>query len=160
MVNRNTAEMEKRPDDFQARYEWQEGSLPPPFHYEYTIEVRSDGEGLIEMIPDYPGEDVQVWSEPFTVEQGELDELYRLMFEKRAFEQAWRAQDEPPVGGSGEWLTATAHGRTIEIPAYVVESQEPAAEEIYAAIRALVPQAIWDRLHAQREQYMEEHRDA
>jgi endonuclease V-like protein UPF0215 family len=61
------------------------------------------------------------------------------------------------VGGSFDSLLVTAHDRTIGIPAFVVAAQAPSAEAIHAAVRALVPQDIWDKLNAQREQYVREH---
>ena len=45
--------LDTRPADFNVIYEWQEGSLPPPYHYEYTITIKADGQGQIVMIPDY-----------------------------------------------------------------------------------------------------------
>jgi hypothetical protein len=47
----------------------------------------------------------------------------------------------------------------VVLPAYVLIEQEAAAEEIYAAVMALVPKPIWDKLNAQREQYMQEHEE-
>src|SRR5262245_35527834 len=39
-----------RPEDFQVTCEWSEGSLPPPFHYEYTITITSIGAGTVAMV--------------------------------------------------------------------------------------------------------------
>ena len=36
-------DMTTRPADFSALYHWSEGSLPPPYHYEYSIYVDSSG---------------------------------------------------------------------------------------------------------------------
>jgi hypothetical protein len=152
-----TGKPDTRPDDFSVQYHWQEGSLPPPYHYEYTIRINATGEGQVEMIPDYPSEQVPVWTEPFTVSQADLDKLFQTMADQGVFTRAWRAQDSPPVGGSSEWLTVTANGREIEIPAYVLASQASAAAEVYSATKALAPQAVWDKLTAQREEYVQEH---
>ncbi|HUT36408.1 MAG TPA: hypothetical protein VNE39_23175 [Planctomycetota bacterium] len=54
---------EGRPADFGFRYDWREGSLPPPYHYEYTISVSPEGEGTIVFRPDYPEHDVPAWEE-------------------------------------------------------------------------------------------------
>ena len=43
------------PADFHLVYNWAEGSLPPPYHYAYVIEVEADGAGVIRMTADYPG---------------------------------------------------------------------------------------------------------
>jgi hypothetical protein len=156
-LDRNPAPAETRPDDFHAEYEWTEGSLPPPYHYEYTIRIGPAGEGAVEMIPDYPSDQAPVWVEEFIIQHADMDWLYLQMLEKEVFTTNWRTTDEPPVGGSSESLSVAAGGRVSEIPAYVVSGQEQAAAEIYAAIRSLVPQSIWEKLTAQRKKYMEEH---
>jgi hypothetical protein len=156
-LNRKPAPVDTRPDDFLIEYEWVEGSLPPPYHYEYTIRIGSSGMGEVEMIPDYPSDQTPVWVEELSIEEVDLDQLYRRMVEKGIFPQDWRARDDPPVGGSSEWLSVTANGREFEIPAYVVSSQELAVSEIYTTIRSLVPQAIWEKLNTQREQYVKEY---
>src|SRR5690554_3169233 len=53
------------PADFQIEYEWHEGSLPPPYHYEYTIRIGPGAQGEIVFLPDYPSDDTPVWTEPF-----------------------------------------------------------------------------------------------
>jgi hypothetical protein len=151
--------MMARPDDFSLQYEWREGSLPPPYHYEYTISIAPDGRGQVVMVPDYPSDKVPTWTETFTLQPAQLDTLYQSLVEQGLFRQSWRAQDNPPVGGSSQSLVITAQGKTVVLPAYVLIEQEAAAEEIYAAVMALVPKPIWDKLNAQREQYMQEHEE-
>lgn len=146
-----------RPGDFTVLYEWQEGSLPPPYHYEYTIDIQPDGQGEVTMIPDYPSDTVPTWTEAFTVEQAKLDELYQLMVDKGMFSTKWQAQDMPPVGGGSDSLTVTAQGSDFHIPYFVIVRQATAASEIVSAVAALVPREVWDKLDAQREQYVQEH---
>jgi hypothetical protein len=61
------------------------------------------------------------------------------------------------VGGSSDALQVTAHGQQIEIPSFVITPQAAASDNIGAAVQALVPQDIRDKLNAQREQYVREH---
>src|SRR4051812_20811553 len=37
----------QRPADFSLTYDWRAGSMPPPFHYEYTVSISPDGEGKV-----------------------------------------------------------------------------------------------------------------
>lgn len=143
------------PNDFRILYEWQEGSLPPPYHYEYTITIEPDGRGQIVMVPDYPSDDVPTWTETFDLSRAELDTLYRFLMGQGLFTHSWRAQDDPPVGGSSQSLIVTAHEQEIVIPSYVIPAQDAAAREISAAIVAMVPKPIWEKLNAQREQYVQ-----
>jgi hypothetical protein len=146
-----------RPADFKVVYDWQEGSLPPPYHYEYTITLAPDGQGQIVMVPDYAFSNPPTWTETFTVTPAQLDQFYRLVVDKGLFTQRWQAQSDPPVGGSSDSLTITAHGQQITIPAFVVSTQAAAAEDITTALRALAPQDLLDKLNTQREQYQQEH---
>lgn len=145
------------PADLQITYEWREGSLPPPYHYEYGVSLGADGAGEVTMIPDYPADDVPVWTEPFTVERAALDELYRLMVEQGLLSQRWRALDLPPVGGSSANLTVRAEGREVAIPAFLPDDQQARADAIYAALLGVVPQALLDDLEARRAAYEAEH---
>jgi hypothetical protein len=146
-----------RPADFNVIYEWREGSLPPPYHYEYTITIKPDGQGEIVMLPDYDTDATPHWTETFSLTPAALDQFYQLLVEKGLFTQQWQAQSEPPVGGSHDSLRVTAHDQTITIPSFMIAAQAPSAESINAAVRALVPQAQWDKLDAQRAQYVKEH---
>jgi hypothetical protein len=156
-VNPTPVPLDTRPADFNLAYEWQEGSLPPPYHYEYTITIKPDGKGEIVMLPDYDSDATPYWIETFTLTPATLDQFYRLLVEKGLFTQRWQAQSDPPVGGSHDALRVTAHDRTIDIPSFVISTQAAAADDITTAVRALVPDNIWDKLNAQREQYVREH---
>jgi hypothetical protein len=141
------------PADFSLRYDWREGSLPPPYHYEYTITLAADGSGLMALTPDYPGEGVPVWEEPFSVPPDEVDRLHDLMVEQGLLRERWRAEDSPPVGGSYAWLEVARDGRTIQIPPFPVAGQRERAATIFAAVEAAVPQAIRDELQRRRAEY-------
>jgi hypothetical protein len=146
-----------RPDDFHITYEWQEGSLPPPHHYEYTITISPTGQGQIVMIPDYSMNEPPTWTETFTASVEEMDALYSTLVANGLLTRRWRAQDSPPVGGSSQSVTVLVRDRQIVIPSFVLSAQESSAAAIHAAIEAFVPQAIWNKLDAQREQYVQEH---
>jgi hypothetical protein len=157
MVGCQAALPEQRPDDFRVRYEWWAGSMPPPYHYEYKIEIDPDGRGLIRFWPDYAGQGIPEWHEPFQVSEQELDELYHQMVELGLFRTNWRSvsQRDWPVGGESDALTARAGGREVKIPSYVISSQQDASNQIVRAVRETVPQEIWERLEAQRQEYMD-----
>jgi hypothetical protein len=156
-MNSTPDPLNSRPADFKVVYDWQEGSLPPPYHYEYTITLEPDGQGQIVMVPDYAFSNPPTWTETFTVTPTQLDQFYRLLIEKGLFTQRWQAQSDPPVGGSYDSLSVTAHGKQITIPSFVISAQATAAEDIATALRALMPPGLWDRLNTQREQYQQEH---
>jgi hypothetical protein len=150
-------ELGARPQDLTVDYQWREGSLPPPYHYEYTLSIAAEGQGEIVLTPDYPRTDVPEWTEEFQVSAKQLDDLYQVLVDNGLFTQTWRQQDSPPVGGSSQELIVTADGKRFTVEDYVVADQQAAAQSMYDAVHALAPQEVWDRLDAKREQYMQEH---
>lgn len=149
-----------RPGDFRVTYHWEEGSLPPPYHYEYTISIGPDQQGSIELIPDYSFNDPPVWRETFSIALAELDALYALLVEMGVFTREWLPATDYPTGGSIRRLTADAHGQRFSVPSFVAD--ETAARDIravYDAVRAMVPETVWDKLKALRERYVAEHPD-
>ncbi|MBA3533220.1 MAG: hypothetical protein H0T73_14970 [Ardenticatenales bacterium] len=150
-------ETETRPADFQLEYNWQAGSLPPPYHYEYTISIGPDAQGEIVFQPDYPSDKTPVWREPLTVTEANLDAIYALAREKGLFSETWQEATDAPVGGRVEWLEVTANGQQISLPAFMEQNaQTIASQELYEAIRDLVPEATWEKLETQRAQYEQE----
>ncbi len=145
-----------RPDDFSVTYNWYEGSVPPPYHYEYMITIESDGAGLVTYSPDYPGADVPTWTEPFTLDSSQMDALYTQLRDLDVFNTAWSEADQVPVGGSHSNLTILADGRTVDIPAFPAQAAA-SAESAKGVVIAVVPADIWDRLSAQRDQYVQDH---
>ncbi|HUT36405.1 MAG TPA: hypothetical protein VNE39_23160 [Planctomycetota bacterium] len=143
--------VERRPADFGLRYDWREGSLPPPYHYEYTICVSPAGEGTIVFRPDYPEEGAPAWEERFRVSGQALDELHKMMVERRVTADAvWEtAPESDHVGGALEWLEVVAGGERYVVPSDLLHPE--AMGPVYAFIRGLVPEAIWARLRARHE---------
>lgn len=147
----------QRPADFAVAYDWREGSLPPPYYYEYSITLSADGQCELIMVPSYPASDVPRWQERFQVSEADRDRLYQQLLELGLFTQSWREATELRVGGSTEWMTVVANGTQVKIPSQVIERQQTSATEIYAAVKAIVPPEIWARLQDQLKQYQEAH---
>jgi hypothetical protein len=145
-----------RPRDFVLQYDWRAGSMPPPHHYEYTIRIGPGLQGEVVFCPDYPGQGTPVWTEPFDVAEESLDALYVLVKEQ-VLDQEWVKIEDGAVGGSLEWMSGTVDGQRFRVPSRVEE--EEALEPVYGAVKALVPDAIWTKLRAQRVQYEQDYEE-
>ncbi len=141
-----------RPDDLAIEYQWREGTLPPPDHYEYMIQISREAKGRIEFRPDYPKEDVPVWTEDFAVDEETLEQVYRLMVDKGVFHQEWKSDERIPPGDRIETLEVTSQDNHIHVPANIQNQAD--ISDVYTAIRKLVPHTIWESLMAKRDQYM------
>jgi hypothetical protein len=146
----------QRPDDFALVYDWREGSLPPPYYYEYSITLTAKGNCEVIMVPGrYGPTEAPQWRELFQVSDADRDRLYQQFLDLGLFTQSWREATELRVGGSTQWMTVVANDRQVKIPAQVVESQEAAAEQISDAVNAMIPPEIWNKLQEQLKQYQE-----
>src|SRR6266487_4951865 len=157
-VGQGRVEDESRPDDFNVEYYWSNGSLPPPYHYEYHINIKPSGETEVFVSPDYPAAAVLKLTEKFTMEAKKIDALYHLMVEKGIFKGNWRHVNEAITGGSTEGMTITARTQRIAMEDYPLSEETVSAKELYSAVRALVPKEIENRLTALREEYERKHR--
>jgi hypothetical protein len=142
--------MKSNSKDLTLQYNWCAGSMPPPHHYEYTIRIGPGLQGEIVFYPDYPGQDTPVWMEPFEVNEGAFSALYVLVVE-RVLGRGWVKIEDGTVGGSLEWMSGMVDGQRFHVPSRVEEGE--ALAPVYAAVKALVPDAIWTKLRVQREQY-------
>jgi hypothetical protein len=143
------------PPDFALRYEWREGSVPPPYHYEYAIRVGPGAEAEILFYPDYPQHNPPVWREAFAVSPQALAGVYELVGRQGLFRRRWRQPERHTVGGSHSWLEVTAGGRTVTVPAALAPGQAQAIAPVYQAIRALVGDDLWRSLMARYEAFQQ-----
>jgi hypothetical protein len=151
--------MMDRPEDFSFRYEWREGSVPPPYYYEITISVSPRGEGIIVFCPDYTSRSAPAWQEHFRVPSSLLNELYQLMLERGVFGGHWETypEEHAPEGGPLEWLEVVVRGERHKMPWLLLHPE--AVRPIYEFIRTLVPETIWARLRKQHEDFIATYRN-
>lgn len=139
------------PADFAVRYEWGNGALPPPYHYDYTVHVGPGaGTGRVEFRPGH--DSVPVWTESFPVTEAQLRRVYAVLMARGVFDRAW-SEGEPMAGGETEWLEATADGRSVTLPSQPRAEDRPALREVYAAVKSVVPPGVIAGLVARQEQY-------
>jgi hypothetical protein len=153
---------EEKPDDFQVIYEWETGSLPPPYYYKYTIQLGPAPEGKITFVADYPSREdpPPTWIETFEISEADLILLYILLYQADAFSEAWIQMEDIPVGGSADDLSVTAYGIQIQIPAYLDgEQKADSMRFIYKQIEARVPQETWDQLYTLHDAYVQANSD-
>lgn len=147
------------PSDFSVTYEWRAGTMPPPYHYEYSVRVGPGTKGEIVYVPDYKSSDTPIWTEPITVTNKQLTDLYDLVVDRKLLREKWGKVQDAPVGGSVQWAEITASGKTYKIPTELQGYHQTVADKLYEAVKALVPQETWNKLEALREQYQEDYQN-
>jgi hypothetical protein len=141
------------PSDLVVVYRWCNGSLPPPFHYEYVIRLGPGDQGSIDFIPDYPMHDPPVWTEAFDLAGSFLGGLYGLMDRKGILVKRWKEGGHSRLGGELEWMEVTVGERRILVPSGI-EEHEP-VKDVYEMIRGAVPQDIWDEMRKRQEGFQQ-----
>lgn len=135
-----------RPDDFTFIFEYSEGSVPPQFYYEYSIEIASDGSGEIRYLPDFPQNHPDELVELFQISNEEMDRLYLVMKHSGMLHPTWHPSRTGRLGGPKTRLQVIAGGRVFEIRSAVNVDDAGELEKLYDQIRACVPQRIWDKI--------------
>ncbi len=141
------------PSDLHVLYEWKAGTMPPPYHYEYSIEIAATGEGKVIYVPDYPSEKAPVWTEGFAVDSGALQRLCEKMAAEGLWTEQWQPPEIPLLGGSSESVVVKGNQRTVSLPSLPAGRQKERAKAIFEAIKSLVPQSLWTKLEEQRDRY-------
>jgi hypothetical protein len=140
------------PADFAITVDHADGSVPPPHHAVWRLEVDDAGQGVLAYTPDYPGPDVPTWRAEFDVAATTVDDLYAALRRRDLLDDLEPASDEP-VGGPVETATVTADGKTHEIPAFT-DAGAPLAT-LEREIHALAPGRVWRDFEERREAYAE-----
>jgi hypothetical protein len=141
---------EAMPDDFCVVYHWEEGSVPPPYHYEYTLRLGPGPEGKVTFWPDYPQHNPEVWHATFPLAPDALPGLYSLLVMHGLLQARWRRPERAPVGGSLEWAEVTAGGRRLQFPAVLAPRDAARLRPFYDAVRAAAPESVWREMDERR----------
>ncbi len=150
--------MSPAPADFFIRYDWTAGPLPPPWHWEFTIEIMARGAGQIAVLPDYPSPKVRAWTEQFAVHPFHIDWIYGVLTDNHLFDADWARRGQNRIGGGAEWMVVHADGRKIDVPSSPPEHLAAATAAMCGSVRALVPDRLWESLTAKREKYVRKYR--
>lgn len=145
------------PTDLRVRYEWQEGSLPPPYHYEYTITIGPGLTGSLEFRPDYALNAPPVWHVSLQLTERDLAQISRLLSAGET-----PARQEPPdeqlsVGGAVEWLEGSRGGRAFHVSLQGKAKDAAATRDVILAIRSLVPDSVWNQMADKQKEYQRDY---
>ena len=143
------------PPDLTLHYFWVAPTVRPPYHNEFTILIGPGPQGNISYLPDYPNHNPPRWLEPLSITLDDLETLYALLVDKDAFRATWHVASPRPIGGEQAWIEVTAGDQHASIPSGLNPRDAAAARHIFDAVRALVPQPVWDRLESQRQEYIQ-----
>ncbi|MDP2964490.1 MAG: hypothetical protein Q8N39_00470 [Pelolinea sp.] len=140
-------------NDFSLRFKWNTGTLPPQYTYTYTI-LLEPGKGSLEYQPGYGDDNSLQWSVDFALSEKQMHDLFDYLNSQDMFRSSWK-KGEPMLGGSGTSLILNANGKQYTIPSISIlaSSEYARVDAAMEAIRALVPQTIWDEMDVRQKEY-------
>lgn len=139
---------------FTIRYEYSNGSLPPPYHFEYTLFIRvQKSTGEIRFFPDYAGKDTPCWEKTFPIQADKLQTLLDLIRQKQVLCKTWIRPEQLIVGGSQQWLVINTNQGDFNVPTQLNPEDAERMEEIYQSIKPLVPDEIWQKVKTLHQEY-------
>ena len=139
------------PDDFAGTVAYENGSVPPPYHYRWTVTFDDDS-ATVEWRPGYD-DDTAPWGETVDITDDQRADLYARLADLGVFDMA-DATDDGMVGGPGGRVEVTARGRTYD-PGSLGGSEESAGllTDVADAVEQLVPAGVWDDLKAKQDDW-------
>lgn len=124
------------------------GSLPPPYHFHYRVEIDTDGRAELAYTRGYEG---PPRTAGYTVAADTLKSLERqaraLVAVKARFAEA---DSKPrPVGGATTHARVVLDGEVVDFPTTFNQPHAEALAAFYREIRDSVPAAAWESVKAE-----------
>ena len=115
------------------------GSLPPPYHFSWTITLPPDGPGTLAYAAGY----TTPAGRSFAVDPARRAALVAAMEAAGVPTRRWRAEEPPLVGGSSSGIEVRSAGRTLVIPGALPRDDEERLAPVRAAFSDAVPEEVW-----------------
>lgn len=144
-------------DAFNITLDWREGSVPPPYYYEYRIIVDARGVGEVTMRSGYPPQ-AEEWREAFKAPLAQIASLREVVGQHpRSAEAAARAASVPPSIGAGRTSVHVVSDDATIDESDATPSQREWVGRIRTVLNALVPSPVWRDLEDKRKRYVAVH---
>lgn len=144
------------PEDFSFTYNYDNGSLPSPYHFEYKITVKADKTVELNYFPDYIvqagiEDATPIWIEKTSINKEKLADLYQQMEKIGVFTAVWQEPEKKIVGDSYEFLKVKANAGDFKIPSWAGERED--VKSLYSSIKSLFSAEVWQKMENQKQEY-------
>jgi len=141
------------PADFAGMVEYGNGSVAPPYHYEWRLRFEAST-AVVEWRPGYDSS-TQPWRETADITDDQRKQLYGALRDLGVFEMG-EAPDDGMVGGPTGSVEVTAHGRTYD-PGSLGGNDDTVRllKDVAAAVKELLPADVWDGLMTKQDDWSE-----
>lgn len=145
----------------KIEYYYNVGSLPPPYHYEYTITVNTDGSGMIHYLAGYTETDSNTFDYTFDLSNSQLKNLKKSVKKSNVLnlDIKSRPNSEIPVGGDSDELSIYGYDENSpdsqvllkNIPSYPEKKYGKILDKLYKTIKECVPEKIWNEIEERKD---------
>ncbi|GAA3209926.1 hypothetical protein ACFO1B_56535 [Dactylosporangium siamense] len=120
------------------------GSVPPPWHHEWSITLGATGDARLDYRPDYRD---PTWTYTAPVDTGTREAVWAVVQRQ---EPAPPPHPGAPIGGDSSWaVTTIGESRII--------AGGLATRELFGLLRARFGPGVWDEIAERRKRYIAEH---
>jgi len=145
-------------DDWtKIEYFYENGSLPPPYHYEYMITIMKDLKGTVKFLLGYDDGKSPVLNYEFTFTNEQLEILNKSIKKSKVLTDQRNSfrYEELTEGGSSMSLKITVvtdKTEVLEFNRYVEGKYKDGFEKLLASINNLVPENVWNEFKQKKEE--------
>jgi hypothetical protein len=153
-----------------VEYYYRTGPLPPPYYYEYTILINSDGTGNLKYKFDYSSENQPSLDYNLSFNSEKMTELNEALTDSRVLDIDIAAVPDSlhPIGGSLQKVKLIIVNPdpnldqppvVIDVPYFPTEEFKEGLDNLYEVINNLIPDKIWNEVKAKKDKYIKQHED-
>jgi hypothetical protein len=132
---------ERVPDDFGGTLTYRNGTVPPPYHYEWTLEVTGT-DAVIRWRPGYD-DSVEPWVTTVPLGAAGREKLYAGLRNAGAFSDFDDETDEGLAGGSTGRIMFTVAERKYESSLGHNKDSGRLLGDLHDAVTAAIPESVW-----------------
>lgn len=142
------------PHDFVGEVGYSNGSLPPPYHYEWHVEFDT-GTATLAWTPGYEGADT--WRDTVDLDDETRRRFYDRLQDAGLFD--FEDADDGMVGGPTAWATfeGTPDGRHDTGTLGTSDAGQDVLDELVDATEALFPAEVWAEMERKQDEWEERH---
>ena len=143
-------------------YHYQTGSIPPPHFYQYDLTLYADGTSTLVYYPGYSNDTTWVYN--FSIGSEDIKILNDSITGSKLLSEPITSMPEHkhPIGGSMQNVTifmvqepgVDRMPQSIASPFFPIPQYQDGLKNLYAEIKSLIPQSVWDEISKRKEEYM------
>lgn len=138
------------PADFTGTVDYGNGSVPPPYHYEWRVRF-DEATATVEWTPGY--EEPEPWRHSVDIDDAKRERLYEMLREADAFTFDDNT-DEGIVGGSTGSAELVADGKTYDTGSLgTSRAGQRVLDDVVAAVEELVPADVWAEMKDKQDEW-------